>query len=123
MHNLPHGTTPTYDEAFKQARQVFSTTPLGWAAHDRCSACDEALIEHLARTIRAAVAAERMACAQIAESEPQVWDPAAPDPRYRIGAKIRARGTGHGNQQIFRREGRASLKEVKHQLDACLSIG
>ena len=104
MNGSPHSITPVYDEAFKLARRVFSTTLAGWAAHPQCAACDEALIEHLARTIRAAVAAERRICAEIAEAEPQVWDPGAPDPRQRIGAKIRARGITTGWERVFVRE-------------------
>ena len=122
MNDLPHSITPIYDDAFKLARRVFSTTPAGWAAHPQCAACDEALIEHLARTIRGAVAAERLACAQIAEAEPQVWDPAAPDPRQRIGAKIRARGGPQGKEQIRVREITAVIKEVKREPEMCLSL-
>ena len=122
MNDSPHGTTPIYDEAFMLARQVFSTTPAGWADHDRCAACDEALIEHLARTIRAAVAAERLACAHIAESEPQIWEPGALDPRYRIGAKIRARGTAPAMELMFRQDIMFAIKERKREPDMCMSL-
>ena len=36
-------------------------------------------------------AAEREACAEIAEQMPRVWDERAPDPQHRIAAAIRNR--------------------------------
>lgn len=40
-------------------------------------------------------AAEREACAKVAEAEPKVWRTDAPTPQQRIAAAIRARGDKH----------------------------
>lgn len=50
------------------------------------------LEEWIEDAIRHAVAAEREACAKIAQSMPRSWKSNAPDPQTRIAEAIRARG-------------------------------
>ena len=56
---------------------------------------DEVCDDPVRRFAELVAAAEREACAKLAESEPKVWRTDAPAPQQRIAAAIRARGDKH----------------------------
>ena len=69
------------DDLAEEIRRVDGSNSLG------AGALAEALMPFILR----AVAAEREACAEIARSEPRVWDVKAGDPQHRIAKRIIAR--------------------------------